>query len=55
MDYVMIYDALDKIIDKDFSGAISVSKDGETVFEKAYGYADLSNKVKNEVITKLQS
>ena len=51
----MMYKAFDKIIDKDFSGAISISKDSEVIFEKAYGYADISNKINNKIDTKFQT
>lgn len=43
---------LEKIVDRDFSGCISVVKDGEVIFQKSYGYADLSNKVHNELNTR---
>ncbi len=43
---------LDKIVEKDFSGCISVIKNGEVFFEKSYGYADLPNKICNEIDTK---
>lgn len=43
---------VDKLVEKDFSGCISVLKDGETIFEKSYGYADLPNKICNEINTK---
>lgn len=43
---------IENIIDKDFTGAISIRRNENSIFQKAYGYADLSNKVKNEVDTK---
>ena len=43
---------LDKIVQKDFSGCISVLKDGNVIFEKSYGYADLPNKRCNELNTR---
>lgn len=44
-----------KIIDKDFSGAISISKNKEVVFEKAFGYLDKSNKIANNINTRFQT
>lgn len=43
---------LKEIIDKDFSGCISVVKNGTVVFQKSYGYADLPNKICNKLETK---
>jgi CubicO group peptidase (beta-lactamase class C family) len=43
---------IDKLIEKDFSGTVSIKKNGEVVFQDAYGYADLPNKVHNEINTK---
>lgn len=42
----------EEIIDKDFSGCISVVKSGEVIFQKSYGYADLPNKICNKLDTK---
>lgn len=42
----------EKIIEKDFSGCISILKNGSVIFEKSYGYADLSNKIDNKLNTK---
>lgn len=39
-------------IDENFSGVISIKQNGESIFEKAYGYADLPNKVMNRIDTK---
>lgn len=36
------------IIKNDFNGVVSVSKNGESIFKKAYGYADLPNKRPNQ-------
>lgn len=36
----------------DFSGCISIKKKDITIFESAYGYSDLSNKVSNTIDTK---
>lgn len=43
---------IDDVIDKDFSGCISVVKNGKIVFRRAYGYADLPNKIENEIDTR---
>ncbi|MDF2987923.1 MAG: serine hydrolase [Eubacterium sp.] len=43
---------LENLVEKDFSGCISVVKDGSVIFEKNYGYADLPNKISNELYTK---
>lgn len=43
---------IDKFIKKDFSGAVSIKKNGEVIFQDAYGYSDLPNKVYNEINTK---
>ncbi|MEK5332688.1 serine hydrolase domain-containing protein [Lysinibacillus sp. FSL W8-0992] len=42
----------DECIKEDFSGVISVTQNGNNVYRKAFGYADLSNKVSNEIDTK---
>lgn len=39
-------------IDKNYSGAISVIQKGKKIYEKAFGYADLPNKVLNEIDTR---
>lgn len=44
--------AIDKVVHDDFKGCISILKDNQPIFQKAYGYADLSNRVPNEVATK---
>lgn len=41
-----------KLIGEDFSGCISVKKKGITIFEQAYGYADMINERKNNIDTK---
>lgn len=43
---------LEHIIDKDFAGCISVVKNDTVLFQKNYGYADLPNKICNELDTK---
>lgn len=35
-----------------FSGTVLVAKDGKIIFEKAYGYADIVNKIPNDIDTK---
>ena len=42
----------EEMIEKDFSGCISVVKKEIVIFEKSYGYADLSNKIPNKLNTK---
>lgn len=42
----------EEIVDKDFSGCISIVKNGKVLFQKSYGYADLPNKICNELDTK---
>lgn len=44
--------SIENIIDEDFTGVISVKENDKVIFQKAYGYADLPNKVNNEVDTK---
>jgi CubicO group peptidase (beta-lactamase class C family) len=44
--------AIKKVIDKDFSGVVSIVQNGETLFEEAFGFADLPNKIPNEIDTK---
>ncbi|WP_066495795.1 serine hydrolase domain-containing protein [Abyssisolibacter fermentans] len=39
-------------IDEDFSGVVSVIQNGKNIYQKAFGYADLPNKVLNEIDTK---
>ncbi len=43
---------IEEFIDEDFSGVISISENGANVYRKAFGYADLPNKVANQVDTK---
>ncbi len=43
---------IEEMIERDFSGCISVVKDGTVIFEKNYGYADLPNKIPNKLNTK---
>lgn len=43
---------IDSFIKSDFSGCILIKKNSEVVFNKAYGYSDMPNKIYNEVDTK---
>jgi CubicO group peptidase (beta-lactamase class C family) len=43
---------IENLIENDFNGVVSVSVNGEFIFKKAYGYADLSNKRSNQTDTK---
>jgi len=40
------------LIDDNFNGAISIKKDNQIILQKAYGYADIVNKIPNEVDTR---
>lgn len=46
---------VDKLINEDFSGAVCISQKGSIVFEKAYGFADISNQVPNKISTRFQT
>lgn len=43
---------LEEIVENNFSGCISVVKNGTAIFQKNYGYADWSNKIRNKLNTK---
>lgn len=43
------------IVDKDFSGVISIMQRDKIIYEKAYGYADMPNKIHNTVDTKFET
>lgn len=43
---------LDKLIPSDFSGVVSILRDDQPMFRKAYGYADIPNQIPNELNTK---
>ena len=43
---------IEELIPNDFRGVVSVSKNSESIFKKAYGYADLPNKRPNQTNTK---
>ena len=38
-------------IENEFSGVISITQEDKTVYQKAFGYADIANKRKNRVDT----
>ncbi|GMQ60544.1 serine hydrolase [Vallitalea sediminicola] len=53
MEDSTIFNSLNELIKKnDFSGVISIKKQGEIIYEKASGYADRSNRVENNIETK---
>jgi CubicO group peptidase (beta-lactamase class C family) len=41
-----------ELIGQDFSGVILVRRNNESIFQKSYGYADINNKIPNEIETK---
>lgn len=43
---------IEKIIDNSFRGCVLICQNSKTIFQKAYGYADLPNKVPNNYDTK---
>jgi len=43
---------IENLIGKDFSGVISIRKDGKTLMQNSYGYADINNKILNEIDTR---
>ena len=43
---------IEKIVEKDFNGVISIKRGKETIFNKPYGFADIPNKIPNEMETK---
>ena len=43
---------LDKLIPSDFCGVVSVLRDDQPLFRKAFGYADIPNQIPNELNTK---
>jgi CubicO group peptidase (beta-lactamase class C family) len=43
---------IEDMVDDNFNGAISVRKNSSVVFQKPYGFADLPNKIPNELDTK---
>lgn len=42
-------------IDQNFSGCISVMRSGESLLRKAFGYADLPNRLENQLSTRMQT
>ncbi|MDR1803150.1 MAG: beta-lactamase family protein [Treponema sp.] len=43
---------IEELVGQDFSGVISVRKDKEIILRNSYGYADINNKIPNEIETK---
>ncbi|GAB2575519.1 serine hydrolase domain-containing protein [Gracilibacillus alcaliphilus] len=43
---------LEESIFKEFSGVVSITRDEETMYQRAFGYADLANKIANTTETK---
>ncbi|MDR0557193.1 MAG: beta-lactamase family protein [Treponema sp.] len=43
---------IEKVLKKNFNGVISVKVNNESIIQKAYGYADIVNKIPNEIDTK---
>lgn len=43
---------IENIIDTDFRGCILIAQNSEVVFQRAFGFADLANKIPNEIDTK---
>lgn len=43
---------MENIIDKDFSGCVSIVENGKTVYQKAFGCADRANRIPNECSTR---
>lgn len=43
---------IENIIGDDFSGVISVRQHKKIIFQKSYGYADINNKIPNQIDTK---
>lgn len=43
---------VEQLVPQDFSGAVSVLHQGRPVFQKAYGYADLTNQIQNRIDTR---
>jgi len=43
---------LSRLVPSDFSGCILVTRDGDTLFESSYGFADLSNRLPNRIDTR---
>ncbi|MDR2547482.1 MAG: beta-lactamase family protein [Lachnospiraceae bacterium] len=43
---------IESLIGKDFSGVVSVRKNGEILTKKSYGFADINNQIPNKIETK---
>src|SRR3989304_2347721 len=43
------------IIPEDFNGAVLVSRDGNILFGKGFGFSDMPNQISNNVDTKFQT
>ncbi len=43
---------MEQLIPSDFSGVVSVLNEGQPLFQKAYGFADIPNQIPNELNTK---
>lgn len=43
---------IDDVIDNQFRGCVLICEKGKIIFEKSWGYADLANKIPNEIDTK---
>ncbi len=43
--------SIDDLINNSFRGCVLIHKDGKKILKKAYGYADLPNRISNEVNT----
>jgi len=43
---------MEESVGQDFSGVISARKDKEIIYRNSYGYADINNKIPNEIETK---
>jgi CubicO group peptidase (beta-lactamase class C family) len=43
---------IDEIVGKDFSGVISIRNSGKILVQNSYGYADINNKIPNQIDTK---
>jgi CubicO group peptidase (beta-lactamase class C family) len=53
MDKLEFANTLENAIrEKSFSGVVSIARQGTTLYEKAFGFADRSNKLENEVSTR---
>lgn len=44
--------SIERIIDNNFSGAVLIKRDKDMIFQKAFGYANFSDCIQNEINTK---